>query len=127
MENNFKKPLATVAGKAIYDSDVDEAIAAMGQRGAAYQQNPQGRAMILEQLIEQRLFLADAMRNVYEREPEFKAQILASLVRDIWPKVESGEVRATVYKVLPMSEAEAAHDLLQSGTSAGKVVLRVAE
>ena len=75
MENNFKKPLATVAGKAIYDSDVDEAIAAMGQRGAAYQQNPQGRAMILEQLIEQRLFLADAMRNVYEREPEFKAQM----------------------------------------------------
>ena len=61
------------------------------------------------------------------RTPEFKAQILASLVRDIWPKVESGEVRATVYKVLPMSEAEAAHDLLESGTSAGKVVLRVAE
>jgi len=75
MENNFKKPLAVVAGKAIYDTDVDEAIAAMGQRGAAYQQNPQGRAMILEQLIEQRLFLADAMRNVYEREPEFKAQM----------------------------------------------------
>ena len=75
MENNFKKPLAVVGGKAIYDTDVDEAIAGMGQRGAAYQQNPQGRAMILEQLIEQRLFLADAMRNVYEREPEFKAQM----------------------------------------------------
>ena len=57
------------------------------------------------------------------RTPEFKAQILASLVRDIWPKVEAGEVRATVYKVLPMSKAEEAHDLLQSGTSAGKVVL----
>ena len=61
------------------------------------------------------------------RTPEFKAQILASLVRDIWPKVESGEVRATVYKILPMSECEAAHELLQSGTSAGKVVLRIAE
>jgi len=57
------------------------------------------------------------------RTPEFKAQILASLVRDIWPKVEAGEVRATVYKVLPMSKAEEAHELLQSGTSAGKVVL----
>ena len=61
------------------------------------------------------------------RAPEFKAQILSSLVRDIWPKVESGEVRATVYKILPISEAEAAHDLLESGTSAGKVVLRVAQ
>ena len=57
------------------------------------------------------------------RTPEFKAHILASLVRDIWPKVEAGEVRATVYKVLPMSKAEEAHELLQSGTSAGKVVL----
>ena len=59
------------------------------------------------------------------RTPEFKAQILASLVRDIWPKVESGEVRATVYKILPMSKADEAHELLQSGTSAGKVVLRI--
>jgi len=73
MENNLK-PLAVVNSKAIYESDVDEMIAQMGQRGAAYQ-SEQGRAMILEQLIAQRLFLADAMRNLYEREPEFKAQM----------------------------------------------------
>ena len=77
------------------------------------------------------------MRNLYVRNirligstlrartPEFKAEILSSLVKDIWPKVTSGEVRATIYKVLPMAEAEKAHDLLQSGTSAGKVVLKV--
>ena len=74
MENNNLKPLAVVNSKAIYESDIDEMIAQMGQRGAAYQ-SPQGRAMILEQLIAQRLFLADAMRNLYEREPEFKAQL----------------------------------------------------
>lgn len=73
MENNLK-PLAVVNSKAIYESDIDEMIAQMGQRGAAYQ-SEQGRAMILEQLIAQRLFLADAMRNLYEREPEFKAQM----------------------------------------------------
>ena len=54
-----------------------------------------------------------------------KAQILANLVRDVWPKVESGEVRATVYKVMPITQAEEAHELLKSGTSAGKVVLTV--
>ncbi len=74
MENNNLKPLAVVNSKAIYESDIDEMIAQMGQRGAAYQ-SEQGRAMILEQLIAQRLFLADAMRNLYEREPEFKAQM----------------------------------------------------
>ena len=57
------------------------------------------------------------------KSPEVKAQILASLVRDVWPKVESGEVRPTIYRVMPISEANAAHDLLRNNVSAGKVVL----
>ncbi len=73
MQNNLK-PLAIINNKAIYESDIDEMIEQMGQRGAAYR-SEQGRAIILEQLIAQRLFLADAMRNLYEREPEFKAQL----------------------------------------------------
>ncbi len=56
---------------------------------------------------------------------EVKGQILAKLVEDIWPKVESGEIRPTIYKVMPITEAEAAHDLLQQGKSAGKVVLTI--
>ena len=56
---------------------------------------------------------------------EVKSQILASLVRDVWPKVESGKIRATIYKVMPITEADAAHELLSSGKSAGKVVLKV--
>ena len=71
---NMKKPLAVINTKAIYESDIDEMIEQMGQRGAAYR-SEQGRAIILEQLIAQRLFLADAMRNLYERESEFKAQL----------------------------------------------------
>jgi len=67
------KVLASVNGKAITEADVDAFIAGMGQRGQAYQ-NPQGKAMILDQLINKNLFLLDAARNLYEREPEFKAQ-----------------------------------------------------
>lgn len=59
------------------------------------------------------------------RTPEVKAQILASLVRDVWPKVEEGKVKATIYKVLPITEAEAAHDILYRGENVGKVVLKV--
>ena len=59
------------------------------------------------------------------RTPEVKAQILASLVRDVWPKVESGEVKPTIYKVLTITEAEAAHDILYRGENVGKVVLTV--
>lgn len=57
--------------------------------------------------------------------PEVKGKILDSLVRDVWPKVVSGEVRPTIYKVLPITEAEKAHDLLQHGKSVGKVVMTV--
>ena len=67
MENNNLKPLAVVNSKAIYESDIDEMLAQMGQRGAAYQ-SAQGRAMILEQLIAQRLCLASKTRQTNIRE-----------------------------------------------------------
>ena len=59
------------------------------------------------------------------RTPEMKAKILADLVSEVWSKVESGEVKPTVYKILPITEAEAAHDILYRGENVGKVVLKV--
>ena len=59
------------------------------------------------------------------RKPEVKAQILASLVKEIWPHVSTGEIKPTIYKVLPITEAEAAHDILYKGENTGKVVLTV--
>ena len=66
--------LATVNGKAITQADVDAYLAGMGQRAQNYD-NPQGRAMILEQLINKALLVLDATRNLYERDPEFKAEL----------------------------------------------------
>jgi NADPH2:quinone reductase len=59
------------------------------------------------------------------RTPEVKAEILAGIVRDVYPKIESGEVKPTIYKVLPITEAEAAHGILYRGENVGKVVLTV--
>ena len=59
------------------------------------------------------------------RTPEMKARILSELVEKVWPKVATGEVKPTIYKVLPIQEAEAAHDLLYKGQNVGKVVLTV--
>ncbi|GHU77385.1 NAD(P)H quinone oxidoreductase [Clostridia bacterium] len=56
---------------------------------------------------------------------EVKARILESLVMEVWPKVESGAVRPTIYKTLPIEEAETAHDILMRGDNIGKVVLIV--
>ena len=57
------------------------------------------------------------------RTPEVKAQILADLVKYVWPKVENGEVKPTIYQVLPITEAEAAQDILYKGQNIGKVVV----
>ena len=59
------------------------------------------------------------------RTPEVKAQILAELVERVWPKVEQGLVKPTIYKVLPITQAEEAHDILYRGENVGKVVLTV--
>lgn len=59
------------------------------------------------------------------RTPEVKAEILAALVRDVFPKVSAGLVKPTIYKILPITEAEAAHDILYRGENVGKVVLKV--
>jgi len=59
------------------------------------------------------------------RAPEVKAALLASLVEKVWPKVASGEVKPTIYKVLPITEAEKAQDILYQGQNVGKVVMTV--
>ena len=59
------------------------------------------------------------------RTPEMKAQILAELVEKVYPKIEAGLVKPTIYKVLPITEAEEAHAILQRGENVGKVVLTV--
>jgi NADPH2:quinone reductase len=59
------------------------------------------------------------------RTPETKAQILSELVENVWSNVSSGEVKPTIHAVLPITEAEAAHDILYKGQNIGKVVLKV--
>lgn len=60
-----------------------------------------------------------------KRSVEEKSALLQSLVRDVWPKLESGQLRPSIYRVLPIEQAEAAHDILKRGENIGKVVLRV--
>ncbi|MBE6622341.1 MAG: peptidylprolyl isomerase [Ruminococcaceae bacterium] len=71
-----KTVLASVAGTNITEEDVYEAIMAMGQRGQSLM-NPQGKQMVLDQLINRRLLLASAKRDLLEMEPAFKKQLAA--------------------------------------------------
>lgn len=77
----------------------------------------------LRPLLTKGLHLVGSMlRN---RTPEFKAYILSELVEKVWPKIENGDIKPSIYKVLPIEQAEEAHAILDRGESIGKVVLRV--
>lgn len=60
-----------------------------------------------------------------KRSVDEKSSILSRLVKDVWPKIESGQIKSTVYKVLPMEKAEEAHKILENGENIGKVVLKL--
>jgi len=59
------------------------------------------------------------------RTPEFKAMLLGELVKNVYPKIEAGLVKPTIFATLPIEQAEEAHALLQNGKNVGKVVLTV--
>lgn len=82
-------------------------------------------------------FTSIDLKNIYKRNvkiigstlrsksPDEKKAILSALVQDVWPKVKSGEVRPTIYRVMPITQAEEAHAILQRGENVGKVVLQI--
>ena len=68
------KILATVGTLQITDTEVDEFIMSLGQRGQMYN-NPEGRRAVLNQLIGNKLLLLDAKRNLIEAEAPFREQL----------------------------------------------------
>ena len=68
------KILAKVGTLTVSEAEVEEFLVGMGQRGAQYN-SAEGRAVILEQLIADKLFLQDARRNLYEGEAAFRAEL----------------------------------------------------
>lgn len=59
------------------------------------------------------------------RPVEQKSAICSVVVADLWPLVESREVRPVVAATIPMDRAADAHQLVESSTHIGKVVLTV--
>ena len=77
----------------------------------------------LRPLLTKGLHLVGSMlRN---RTNEEKAFILQSLVKELFPHMESGAIKPSIYKVLPMEQAEEAHGILERFENTGKVVLKV--
>jgi putative PIG3 family NAD(P)H quinone oxidoreductase len=58
------------------------------------------------------------------RTPDEKGAIAAVLEREVWPLVGRGRVMPVIHATFPLERAAEAHQLLESGSVIGKVVLR---
>ncbi len=72
--NAQNKVLAVVGGKAITDEDVQRTLMNLGQNAQHYN-NPQGKQVILEQLINKELIYMDAKKTLLEMDAEYKAEL----------------------------------------------------
>jgi putative PIG3 family NAD(P)H quinone oxidoreductase len=52
-----------------------------------------------------------------------KAAVVASVLENVWPHIESGAIRPIIDRVLPMKDAAEAHRVLEASTHVGKVLL----
>ena len=59
------------------------------------------------------------------RSSEMKAQILAGLQERLWKAFSTGDAKVLIHKVLPITEAEAAHAILENNENLGKVILKI--
>src|SRR5690606_28591245 len=75
----------------------------------------------LAQVMRKRIVLTGS--TLRGRSADEKARLAAEVERVVWPWVASGQVKAVIDAVFPLAEAAAAHQRLESGRHAGKVVL----
>ena len=66
--------------------------------------------------------IATSLRS---RPSEEKAAICASAVEHVWPLMGEGKVRSFVHEEVPLENVSRAHELMDSGSHSGKILLRV--
>jgi NADPH2:quinone reductase len=55
----------------------------------------------------------------------FKKQITEQLYTNIWPLLDSGQLKPVIYKTFSLDQASDAHRLMESSEHVGKIVLTV--
>lgn len=68
--------------------------------------------------------IATSLRS---RPTEEKAAICAAVVEHVWPLIGEGKVRSLVHEEIPMEDARRAHELMESGSHSGKILLTVTD
>jgi NADPH2:quinone reductase len=77
----------------------------------------------LVRLLRQRITITGS--TLRSRTVEEKGAIADAVEKAVWPLVEARRIRPVIYATLPLTRAAEAHQLLESGSHIGKVLLTV--
>lgn len=89
----------------------------VGLLGGAEATLPLNRMLMLRQRI-----IGSVLRS---RTRDEKVALTEQIKRRVWPHVVTGAIKPVVFRQLPIEEAAAAHELLETNQTTGKVVLVV--
>ena len=96
---------------------VDGRLVVIGLMGGSEAEIPLGRLMVKRHRV-----IGSTLRA---RSIAAKAQVMDELNSKVWPLIESGEIQPIIDQVVPIEQADDAHQLIASNSTFGKVVLRV--
>lgn len=97
--------------------------------------NPDGRLVYINamngskaeidvhEIMRKRLIITGSMLR--SRDAAFKAQLTASILKNVWPVLEAGKFKPIIYKTFKLEDAAAAHQLMESSEHIGKIMLEV--
>ena len=86
----------------------------------AVQSGSKGEVDLLK-IMQRRLTLTGS--TLRSRSVEEKGAIAQALRREVWPLLESGEIAPVVHRFFPLAKAAEAHQLMETGSHIGKIVL----
>jgi NADPH2:quinone reductase len=75
----------------------------------------------LAQVMRKRLVITGSMLR--SREVEFKGKIAQNLKETIWPLLACGDIKPVIHSVFAAADAGKAHELMESSTHIGKIIL----
>lgn len=114
-----------IMGAAYLDRNID-ALAADGRLVIIGMQGGVTAELNIAKLLAKRGgVFATALRARPVDGPAGKAEIVARVRDEVWPLIADGQIRPVIGAEFPVAEAQAAHELLESGDVSGKVILRV--
>ena len=97
-------------------------VAAHGGRivNIAFLNGPSAEVNFLPLLVKHLTLTASTLRP---RSIEEKGAIAAALEEKVWPLIEAGKIKPVVHAEFPLAEAEKAHEMMESSTHIGKIIL----